>query len=567
MLTRLPVRVKPVEGEAIDSWLEHTARRMDLPLASLARMLQLSDGKRSCWHIWISPTQRRDMGTTTGTSAETIASMTLSRYDGIALRLDPVTREIDPAFPYGALRWSRYCPHCLRDSQDRWQIRWRLGWSFACLRHNVLLLDSCPTCHARPRRRQTFRGLPEPGLCNCGFRLKDAPTTLMEPNDPILDGQRMVAHVIARDAAGPALLQGASTRDTLEAIRSISNRVLNYASTHGKAAVADVELPVPLSTSGGVQKPSRARGALNAEPPARAIEAAVGVTAALNILAAPTVAEAGVRASWLIRGQNADTGPAELRSCSQDNGVATAIVIKASTERLGPELQLRYRSGSAVPSAPNFQLDDVTRIARALPRMMWTTWSDQLLVGLPSTTEMRSALSIATLLIGSSVRAVEAGDILGEAASANALNQRLWLLCGSRQWPSICARLIRLSDYLNRYGGPIDYGRRRALNYSSLLGDRDWQIVCGEAGLNLGQGASATWARKRLVETISGGPATPILLGRSASKVHTNAVDPAVLSALAGPLEDYAKRFLRQMGIDEPVEWSPPPQNCCHYGT
>ncbi|ADU01806.1 hypothetical protein Mspyr1_52810 [Mycolicibacterium gilvum Spyr1] len=539
---------------------------MDLPLASLARMLQLSDGKRSSWHIWLSPSQRRAMGTATGTSAETIASMTLSDYDGRALRLDPVTRELDPRFPYGALRWSRYCPHCLSDSQDRWQIRWRLGWSFACLKHNVLLLDACPTCHARPRRRQTFRGLPEPGLCNCGYRLKDAPTTMMESDDPILDGQRTVAHVIARNAAGPALLQGASTRDTLEAIRSISNRVLNYASTHGMAAVAGVDLPAPLVT-GGVQKPSRARGAINADPPARAIEAAVGVTAALNILAAPTVVEAGVRASWLIRGQNADTGPAELRSCSQDNGVATAVVIKASTERLGPELQLRYRSGSAVPSAPNLQLDDVTRIARALPRMMWATWSDQLLLGLPRTPEMRSVLSIATLLVGSSVRAVEAGDILGEAASANALNQRLWLLCGSRQWPSICARLICLSDYLNRYGAPIDYGRRRALNYSSLLRRGDWAMVCREAGLKLGHRPAATWARRFLVEKVSGGPATLAPVGRSTSNAHISAVDPAVLSALDGPLEDYAKRFLLRLGIDEPVEWSPPPQNCCHYGT
>lgn len=555
------MRVRPVEGEAIDSWLEAMARHMDLSLSSLAKMLQLSVEERSCWHIWIPPAQRRAIGLATGTGADSIGSMTLSDYDGRALRLDPVTREIDPAFPYGALRWSRYCPHCLSDSQDRWQIRWRLGWSFACLEHNVLLLDACPTCHARPRRRQTFRGRPEPGLCNCGYRLNDAPTSSMEANDPILEAQQTVADVIARNAAGPALLQAASIRDKLEAIRSISNRVLNYASARGMAAVAGVDLPVPLPTSADVQKPpSRARGALNADPPRRAIEAAVGVTAALSILDAPSVAEAGVRARWLIRGQNAYTGPAELRSCLQDNGVATAIVIRASTERLGPELQLRYRSGAAAPSAPHLQRDDVTRIARALPRMMWTTWSDQLLLGLPKTTETRSVLSIATLLVGSSLRPVEAAEVLGEAASANALNQRLWVLCGSPLWPSICAALARLSDYLNRYGAPIDYGRRRALDYSSLLEAGDWTTVCREAGLNLGCSAAVTWARKLLVEKISGGPATLASLGGSASSVHPDAVDPVVLSALEGPVGDYAKRFLLRVGIDdEPVEWSPPP--------
>jgi hypothetical protein len=34
---RLPLRVTPTPGEAIDSWLEVTARDMDLPLGAVAR--------------------------------------------------------------------------------------------------------------------------------------------------------------------------------------------------------------------------------------------------------------------------------------------------------------------------------------------------------------------------------------------------------------------------------------------------------------------------------------------------------------------------------------------------
>jgi len=38
---RLPLRVAPAPGEAIDSWLEVTARYMDLPLRPVARVLDL----------------------------------------------------------------------------------------------------------------------------------------------------------------------------------------------------------------------------------------------------------------------------------------------------------------------------------------------------------------------------------------------------------------------------------------------------------------------------------------------------------------------------------------------
>ncbi|WP_374227332.1 TniQ family protein [Streptomyces sp. AC512_CC834] len=41
---------------------------------------------------------------------------------------------------------SRFCPACLEETGGRWQVTWRLGWSFACIRHHVLLADRCPAC-------------------------------------------------------------------------------------------------------------------------------------------------------------------------------------------------------------------------------------------------------------------------------------------------------------------------------------------------------------------------------------------------------------------------------------
>lgn len=41
---------------------------------------------------------------------------------------------------------SRACPACLRENGGRWLLRWRLIWSFACVRHHVFLLSTCRGC-------------------------------------------------------------------------------------------------------------------------------------------------------------------------------------------------------------------------------------------------------------------------------------------------------------------------------------------------------------------------------------------------------------------------------------
>jgi len=223
------------------------------------------------------------------------------------------------------------------------------------------------------------------------------------------------------------------------------------------------------------QRPSRSEHvARSTSIPPRVIETAVGVTIAVDILSANTLSEAADRSRCLIEGQNADTGPAELRSCTQDERLAAAVVIKASSRRLGPELQLRYRSSTSSPQPPDREPEQVAHIAAALPHKMWRTWSRILLPSLPVTDARRAELTIATLIVGSTVRPVDAAKMVGEVATANALNQRLSGLCASPHWHSISAALIRLSAYRADCGSPIDYTRRRCLDYTALLQRDDW---------------------------------------------------------------------------------------------
>jgi hypothetical protein len=80
---------------------------------------------------------------------------------------------------------------------------------------------------------------------------------------------------------------------------------------------------------------------------------------------------------------------------------------------------------------------------------MWQEGSRLLLPDLRQTAVARSTLSCATLLADNTVKTVAADGLLGEAITANALNHRLWVLRTSAHWQSICAALIRLSDYLD----------------------------------------------------------------------------------------------------------------------
>jgi hypothetical protein len=374
---RLPLRVDPLHGEAIDSWLEATAEHMGTTVGALARAAELPIAARPGWIRWISADQLRTVEAATGVSQGTVRAMTLSSYDGAALKLDPVSHRLDPTFPFGALAWSRFCGDCLAESHGRWQLSWRLGWSFACIRHNRLLADACPECGKYQRRQQIYRRVPIPPMCSCGCSLETTHTLRLPTDNVVLDAQRQIFDVIdeGNTSFGVFNSDGPSVRKVLAAVRSLANRVLNYASTYGLAAVESAGVSLCLPEEDADLKPLRARSALNEKAPSRAIETAVGVTVALHILRCSSFRDAGIRARSFIAGQNADTGPAELRSCARDDDIAAAVVMRARSIYMGPELQLRYRTAITMPCAPDLDVGQVQSMADALPAAMWPEWS------------------------------------------------------------------------------------------------------------------------------------------------------------------------------------------------
>jgi hypothetical protein len=128
----LPLRVPPVPGEALDSWLEALARRSQVSVGTLTAALG--------WTVPASPG-----GLVAGIPAEVLRRIEYQA--GLpAGRLDDAV--LDRYQPLGPVRrrGSRYCPSCLADRDGRWLLSWRLGWTFACTTHGVLLCDTCPAC-------------------------------------------------------------------------------------------------------------------------------------------------------------------------------------------------------------------------------------------------------------------------------------------------------------------------------------------------------------------------------------------------------------------------------------
>jgi hypothetical protein len=214
----LPIRLDPVDGEALDSWLEAVSHRLSSAWGDFADAVGLPAPNGSGGTHWLTrltPAEAAGIGVATGYQPRHFHAMTLNRYDGTGLRIRHDIRAVNRAFPWSRLRFSRFCPDCLRDSGGRWQLFWRLGWAFACEKHQRLLVDECPTCRQRQRGRPLRADLvPNPGHCatqaadatggapaRCGIDLRTAPSLRFPAGHPVLAAQCTIRVAIETGAA------------------------------------------------------------------------------------------------------------------------------------------------------------------------------------------------------------------------------------------------------------------------------------------------------------------------------------------------------------------------------
>ncbi|MGW3657403.1 TniQ family protein [Streptomyces sp. NPDC005151] len=591
----LPIRLPPLPGEALDSWLEAMARRMDTALGDVLlhfgfpvrhRAGNQFRGIPADWTIVLDEQQTNAVAHATGTSPEKVAALTLAHYDGRALHLSAGGRAVSRHVLWGRGGGSRFCPECLHATGGRWQLSWRLGFSFACTRHRRLLADCCPHCGRVPRQRpRSGRSVPRPELCGnpptrptrpfsagCGTDLTRASPLLLPPGHPVLMAQDRVMEIIdgATAAFGPYRTSPQPASAVLADIRALGIRVLSDLPT----AVLQEQIPADiaeahLSTDAVSPHTGQAMERPGFMAPPRAADTAVAVTTALSILEQPGIHPAGEALRSLLEAVREELTQISATSIdSWGRGISPvlqSVHLAALAPSLRPSEYVRYRIMTETPRRPTRTTRDIEQRARKIPTMFWPPWTIRLAP--PEGIHARALAPVlaALLLIPDSRTSLDqAAGLIGDVIDGTEVSRLLQEVDDLPQWPDIATALDRLADYLGANSTPIDYGRRRLLDYTGLLPHDRWLEICRHTGTPPGTGRRERIARSQLFQRLSGLPAESApddLGGPDSAEFRATSLRFTALQTpeLAHALQQEALNFLASHHIhDEPMTWQPP---------
>ncbi|MDF3291331.1 TniQ family protein [Streptomyces silvisoli] len=590
----LPIRLPPLPGEALDSWLEALARRLDSPLGDVLRHFGLPArsgrgdhlrGIPTDWTILLDRRQAAAIAHASGLGEQTITGMTLAHYDGRAIRINFERRYVNRWVLWGRGAGSRFCPDCLTDSGGRWPLFWRLGWAFACPRHHRLLADCCPNCGRIQRRLpRSGRLIPGLGICGnppsrqdgdpsggCGFDLTETETPLLPAGHAALIAQDRLLEIIDSGTAsfGAYIADPQPTRTALADIRAVGGRVLADLPADNirslvPADIADMHLtPEPDS-----RLASRASERPGFMAPPRAVSAAVAVIAALRVLEPGDVHEGGeVMRSLLeaMRERLYQISPRSIDTWGKGlSPVLHGVYLAALAPSFRTSEQLRFRTPTTMPSRPKSTSRAVARRARKVPSTFWPSWAVRLTPSngiYPRT--LAPVLASSLLIVGSCTQLTTAAGFLGSVTDGVTMSRILQALQNHPHWQDMVTALLRLVDYLDAHDVPIDYQRRRRLDYTRLLPHARWLDICRRTGTVPGSGPRERIVRCQLFQRISGLPAeaAPDYPSINEARFRAEVARFAVFQTpeLAAALVDEARYFLAAHRVrDEPVTWQPP---------
>lgn len=555
------------------SWLEALARRLSAPWGDVleavglidASSQQSRDGARNPVHL--APTERQWTALTKATGIQHLEArrMTLAGLMSI-----PAGTQL-PRSIY--LPGSRFCPKCLAERDGRWRTWWWLRWGFACVDHACLLVSDCPACgrnqRVRPHPREV---IPNPSECTrsepaggrtpkrCGQWLAEAPVVVLGENHPAIAVQRGILSVL--DSGGISSGVYAGTPSSVEVffrdLAALGQRLLRYAEPADLLRLlpddlwADIE---PLTRREARQDSSPAWAVTN---DSSASVAAAAACLAVPILLADSRAAAGEKLRWLVESMRRRGLTVSASNVGWGRNVSDALVgvqLAALRVFLGPVDQLRHRGDARRPTGR----DSAAPLSRSLPALLWPRCALRFETEGVGFDQLRAALSVAILLVGSRTPLPTACSSLGSATHERAVSRVLQRLRARADWEDLMAGLIALQDQLQE-GVPVDCARRRALDYANLLPTDQWRTICVDLAMPAGRSMRARLHRSWLYERLTGSPASALTPGRGDPAFRALLADlPRTLTpALVAALDDVGREFLMRQGVhDEPLRWRP----------
>lgn len=557
----LPFRVRPLPDEPFDSWLEKMAATYGATMNEMACALGLVEQEEGLavsatgwmadmWATMLTADQASRLEASTGIPTDQFHEMTRMRFARHAIRFTRQGR-ISAHCP-AAGTTGRYCPECLVDSGGRWRISWQFPFGFACARHRRLLVDRCRACDRPTRQRAHPLALvPVPGRCHnpipgprkgpqanrCRADLTDDPTPAFVPR-AVLDAQRTMMRIVSTGSARFGIYADAPQPAVavLEDVRLLSriarNAMVIYDGVDTSALGEDVVRMFRASEDWTTAVRAR---------PESAVGAAAGTTLALTALADPgTVAT-------LLRGR-----VAQSTSYTANTPQLQTLIAAALGRRRRPTVFLQSAPPSGVSPAER---------ARTVPAELWDEWIAQHAPLRVANEIAASALAAAVVFTGTRLTHSAALALLDPDAPVRQVTHVMRDLGRSAHDVHTLDAILRLVAFLDTHHVPVDYTRRRALDYTGLLPEPEWRELCRAVGVSAGGGRRWRVARAFLYRTLSGNPLRTLPVGWGAREVSTRSVARFV-EALPQEgrlrLEQIAADFLIANGIREPITWCPP---------
>lgn len=566
-----PIRVAPLPGEALDSWLEAYAARCHTPWGDFLDVVGLRNRPRvRCRYPMDAPSlDLAALSTATGVEVAVLQTMLPGGSGLQAGDAEALSREV-------MLPGSRFCPACLAGNGGRWMLWWRLRWAFACPTHRCLLADVCPHCQRAPRTYAVpLEGVPVPGHCalpaaegigrcppRCGTDLSTARTPRLATAHPALEAQRAITAIVAAGSATAGVYREApvTAAQYLRDLTAVGMRALRYGSaTDLRAASSAGSARNPLAETAEQAAAQRLHSAIPSPP--TAAQTAVAACVAVPVLAADSVSAAGARLQWLItpsRTQGLTVSPTTLAWAHGTSDTLTSVQLAALTPHLAHAYQVRHRCHSPRPrAAPRC----VPPVHRSLPALFWYRWTLPVANTPVGFEQLRLGLSAAVALAAGHLHLDRACRTLDQVSTAKRASRVLQALAARPDWPATAVMLGEMADLLSAHPAPIDYARRRHLTVDDLLPEAQWHSICREVGVHPGSGLRARVFRCWLYERIIGSPSRLCGHAVDTSEFRSFVADVprALYPALVAALDDAARQFLDDHGLgDEPLRWTPP---------
>jgi AraC-like DNA-binding protein len=400
----------------------------------------------------------------------------------------------------------------------------------------------------------------------CSGNLLAASTNDLATDHPIAATQNRLADILSTTSTtfGVYELMQTTSLQVLTDLRVLAARIIaatdsdnidDLLDTHGNASIAAQFAEV--DTTG-----RRWTKALGFGMTAPALITGIGITLALSILSRPTIDEAAAQLRPILIHSRAH-GRAVTPSTQRDGNlspVVHAVILKAFAESLGPVEQLKYRTATKLPRYPH----KLTPAAvRAVPASMWPDWTCRFISATQPLELIAPVLSMMLLITGTQTTPPTAARCLGSATAVNQYSPAINMFRRHRLWPNIAEAITRLADYLVEHPSPIDYQRRRQLDYRDLLPAQRWHEIGEHAGLlERHRAPLGGLARCWLFQRVSMQPATLAPSFAAVPRVaqfRTGMVSRLFTVPVINELDDTAAQFLKRHNvIDEPLTWSPP---------